>query len=112
MEALEAAAEGRFDAAVERSKRLYDSGFRDPEGLLLGALLMARGGAHDDALDFIERVTEAGFIPPIREMPWFASLAGNERFEALMARAEDGRVRAARAFRDAGGEKLLGVKGE
>ncbi len=109
---MEAAAQGRFDAAVEHSKRLYDSGFRDPEGLLLGALLMARGGAQDAALDLIERVTDGGFIPPIREMPWFASLAGNERFEALMIRAEEGRARAARAFRDAGGETLLGVKVE
>jgi hypothetical protein len=45
-------------------------------------------------------------------MPWFASLAGNERFERLMVRAEEGRTRAARAFRDAGGEKLLGVKAD
>jgi non-specific serine/threonine protein kinase len=109
---LEAAAQGRFGAAVEHATRLYETGFRDPEGLLLGALLMARGGAHDAALDILEHVTEGGFIPPIRDMPWFASLAGNERFERLMVRAEEGRTRAARAFRDAGGEKLLGVKAD
>jgi tetratricopeptide (TPR) repeat protein len=107
--AMEAAAEGRFDGALEASRRVNDAGFRDPEGLLLGALMMARAGAHGDTLDIIERVIEAGYIPPMRALPWFASLAGNERFEQLMVRAREGRRHAAAAFREAGGESLLGV---
>jgi serine/threonine protein kinase/tetratricopeptide (TPR) repeat protein len=107
--AIEAAAAGRFDQAVEHTRQIHALGFRDPEGLLMGALLMARAGAHDDALDTIERVIEARFIPPMRALPWFASLTGHERFERLMAKAEDGRRRAAAAFRAAGGESLLGV---
>jgi TolB-like protein len=109
VEAMAAAAEQRFGPAVDRIRQLQGSGFSDPEGLLLGALLMARGGAHDDALHVLERVIEAGFIPPVDRLPWFASLAADERFERLMARASEGRLRAARAFREAGGDRLLAL---
>ncbi len=107
--AIQAAAAGRFDAAVEHYRQIVAAGFRDPEGLLLGALIIARAGVHGEALDAIERVIGAGFIPSMRDLPWFRSLAGNERFEALMAKAAEGRRRAAAAFREAGGETLLGV---
>ena len=107
--AIQAAAAGRFDAAVDCSRQIVAAGFRDPEGLVLGALVMARAGVHDEALDTIQRVTDAGFIPPMRALPWFSSLAGNPRFEQLMAKAEEGRRRAAAAFREAGGVTLLGV---
>jgi TolB-like protein len=109
--AMEALAQGRHDAAVEAAKRVHDAGFQDPEGLCLGALILTRAGAADDARDTIERVIEARFMcPQMRAMPWFSSLAGNARFERLMARAEEGRRHAAGAFTDAGGESLLGIR--
>jgi hypothetical protein len=108
---MEAVARGQYDAAVENAKGLRRSGFSDPEGLSLAALIMARAGAHDDALDTIEAVIGMGFTcPQMRAMPWFSSLAGHERFERLMATAEEGRRHAAAAFRAAGGEALLGVE--
>jgi len=107
---MEAVARGHFGVAVEKAKSLRDSGFSDPEGLCLAALIMARAGAHDDALDTIEAVIQMGFTcPQMRGLPWFSSLAGHERFERLMAAAEEGRRHAAAAFRAAGGEALLGV---
>jgi TolB-like protein len=107
---MEASARGDFDAAVEKARSLRRSGFSDPEGLCLAALIMARAGAHDDALDTIDAVIQKGFTcPQMRALPWFSSLAGNERFERLMATAEEGRRHAAAAFRAAGGEALLGV---
>jgi non-specific serine/threonine protein kinase len=112
VDGMTAAAEGRFDVAVDRVKQLRASEFRDPEGLLIGALLMARGGALDDALDVIEEVVNAGYVPPIERLPWFASLAGEARFQRLMASADERRERAARAFREAGGEQLLAVSAD
>ena len=109
--AMEAVAQGRYDVAVEKARGVYESGFRDPEGLCLGAVVMARAGAHDDALDTLETIIEIGFTcPQMRRLPWLAPLAGNERFERLMAKAEEGRRHAAAAFASAGGESLLGVR--
>lgn len=41
--------------------------------------------------------------------PQFDALRGRADFEALVADAEAGRARALGAFRDAGGERLLGL---
>ena len=106
--AIEAAADGRFADAAAAAGRVFAMGFRDPEGLFICARFMTRGGAHQAALDVIEQSIESGFFcPQMRRQPWLAPLHGSERFESLMARAEEGRRRAAAAFRDAGGERLL-----
>jgi tetratricopeptide (TPR) repeat protein len=53
---------------------------------------------------------DAGYTcPQLRDQPWFAPLAGDERFERLIASAEAARQRALDAFEAAGGRRLLGM---
>jgi TolB-like protein len=107
VDALSASAHGRFEDALRHARGLFESGFRDPEGLVMGALVMTRAGALDEALDLIEHTVGVGFVPPLQAQPWFGALAGHPRYDALMARAEERRREAAAAFREAGGESLL-----
>jgi len=48
-------------------------------------------------------------VPTLKKARAFDSLRGTATFEALRAEAEAGRDRALAAFREAGGERLLGV---
>lgn len=108
---MEAVVARRYSDAADAARQIVAMGFRDPEGLLMCALFLARAGADDEAMDVVGRCIDAGFTcPQIREQPWMAPLAGHERFEQLIARAEEGRQRAAAAFRDAGGSKLLNLR--
>ncbi len=47
--------------------------------------------------------------PTLTHWPQFDRLRGEPRFQALLASAEAGRARALAAFREAGGERLLGA---
>jgi hypothetical protein len=86
------------------------SAFRDPEGLSLVALVLSRAGLRNEALDQLELAVDAGYTcPQLRDQPWFGPLAGDERFEWLMASAEAARQRALDAFEAAGGRRLLGM---
>jgi eukaryotic-like serine/threonine-protein kinase len=110
-DAANAAIDRRTQVILERLAKIRAMGFRDPEGLFLGVLLLAHGGAPDEALQELERVVDGGFmVPQMRQQPWIRSLHGDERFERLMARADAGRRQAAERFAAAGGDRLLGVR--
>jgi hypothetical protein len=47
--------------------------------------------------------------PTLAGQPQFDALRGDTAFQALLADAEEGRRNALAAFREAGGERLLGV---
>ena len=102
--------DGRASEIKTELDRLRRSGFRDPEGLLWGTLLLARAGEHDDALSLLEEVVEGGLVcTEIQARPLLAPLRGLERFEELMRRAAAARDRTADAFRAADGYRLLGM---
>ena len=89
---------------------MRQTGFHDPEGLAYFVLLLARAGAHEDALTLLEEIVEQGYsCPDIRSQPWVRPLHGSKRFESAMARAERARDRAAAVFREANGHRLLGM---
>ena len=87
------------------------SGFSDPEGLYFAAREAARVGLADVALDVLDRVVAGGFFVPdaFAADPWMDSVRDRPRFVAAVARAEEGRRRAAALYREHGGEALLGV---
>jgi hypothetical protein len=96
--------EGAFRAAVDR-------GLRDPEHTFYFARALSMADLGSLALETMERVVDRGFYcgRSLREDPWFESLRAEGGFDALLTRADEGRAAAAAAYREAGGEELLGV---
>jgi tetratricopeptide (TPR) repeat protein len=84
--------------------------FEDPEAIFQEGWLLCDVGEHALGLQYLERALAGGYFvsPTLRERPQFARLRGTAEFDALIADAEAGRQRALAAFREAGGERLLG----
>jgi serine/threonine protein kinase/tetratricopeptide (TPR) repeat protein len=83
----------------------------DPESVFHIARTYARLGAVQPALAQFDRAVDMGFLVPqwFARDPWLEPLADQPRFRAALARAERRHADAARKFRDAGGERLLGL---
>jgi hypothetical protein len=58
----------------------------------------------------LQRAVAKGYFvaPTLSSLPHFDALRDDPAFQALLADAEAGRQRALLAFREAGGERLLG----
>jgi len=82
----------------------------DPEGEFFMARAAAHVGEIDRALTMLDHVVGRGFScsPILRADPWLAPLRTDARFLEVLARADDRSAEAAAAFRQAGGERLLG----
>jgi TolB-like protein/predicted Ser/Thr protein kinase len=82
----------------------------DPEAFFTYATLQAHFGDHERALARLAIAVERGFSVPeaLRRHPWLAALQGAAGFGGLVDRAESDREQALAAYREAGGEKLLG----
>lgn len=106
-----AAMEGRRDDCVRQMHAIVEGGFHDPEGLLLGVRALAYLGEIDTAMVQLERVVMGGFHCPtaLTRDPWLDSLRARSDFVGLVHEAEAGHARAARAYLDAGGERILGA---
>ena len=83
----------------------------DPESVYFIARTYARLGAADAALAQFERAVDMGFLcdATFARDPWLEPLRGEARFVDALARARRRHDEAARKFRDAGGERLLGL---
>ena len=82
----------------------------DPEAIFQEGWLLCDVGEHERGLPQLERAVAAGYFPAptLAHRPHFDALRGDRAFQALCAEADAGRQEALRAFREAGGEKLLG----
>lgn len=98
-------------SCVQGLTAMFETHFRDPEGLYMAVRCLARVEEKDLAIDTFRRVIEGGFTIPqgFTRDPWLDPIRGDARFVDLMRRAEEGRRESARVFREAGGERLLGV---
>jgi eukaryotic-like serine/threonine-protein kinase len=83
----------------------------DPEAIFQEGWMSCDVGQHARGLADLERAVAKGYFvaPTLTRWPQFDALRGEPRFQALLASAEAGRARALQAFRDAGGERLLGA---
>ena len=107
--AMRAAAQGQRDETVAAIDRA--SGFRDLEGLFYLARLSAHVGEVEGALALFDRVVAGGFscFPSFARDSWLDGLRGQAEFRRLLNLAETRHREAVVAFRDAGGERVLGV---
>jgi hypothetical protein len=82
----------------------------DPEAVFLQGWLFCDAGAHDTGVAHLQRAAAKGYFPvaTLARSPQFDALRNDPTFRAVQAAAEIGRQRSLTAFRDAGGERLLG----
>ncbi len=111
-EAHLAAVEGRGEDADRLLRDIYERGVRDPDMLFFFARVLSRAGVIELALDIVEAMVDRGWYSTeaLERDSWLEPLRSEARFQAALERAHEGRRQAAIAFREAGGEKLLGVK--
>jgi eukaryotic-like serine/threonine-protein kinase len=82
----------------------------DPEAIFQEGWLLCDVGEHQRGLAFLRRAVEKGYFvaPTLTGSRHFDALRGDPGFQEVLALAEAGRARALAAFREAGGERLLG----
>jgi hypothetical protein len=83
----------------------------DPEAIFQEGWLLCDIGEHEVGLAHLQRAVAKGYVvaPTLSGRPQFDALRTNAAFRDLLKEAETGRQRALDAFREAGGERLLGV---
>jgi eukaryotic-like serine/threonine-protein kinase len=94
-------------AAAEAAVAVYD----DPEALFLFGWFLATLGDRERTLDVLERSLGGGFLvsPTLMRQGQFDFLRAEPAFRDLVHRTESRRTLAQAAFREAGGEGLLGL---
>ena len=82
----------------------------DPEAIFQEGWLLCDVGEHEAGLDLLRRAVAKGYFvsPTLSGRPQFDALRSGAAFRALLDEAETGRQRALAAFRQAGGEPLIG----
>jgi eukaryotic-like serine/threonine-protein kinase len=82
----------------------------DPEFVFRVGWLLCDVGEHEQGLLYLRRaLTKAYFVAPtLSASPSFDPVRSDPRFQTILAEAEVGRQQALAAFREAGGERLLG----
>lgn len=82
----------------------------DPEALFQIGTLLCDVGEFEHGLPYIQQAVAKGyFVAPTLELrTQFDAVRDQPSFQAMLATAQEGRTRSLAAFRDAGGERLLG----
>jgi eukaryotic-like serine/threonine-protein kinase len=82
----------------------------DPEAIFQEGRFLCDVGEHQKGLELVRRAVTKGYwvAPTLERSPEFEALRGNLEFDAVLVEAAAGRERAAAAFKEAGGERLLG----
>jgi len=84
----------------------------DPEAIFLQGWLLCEVGAHEAGVEHVQRAVAKGYFaaPTLAQSRHFDAVRSDPTFSAALAEAEAGRERALAAFREAGGERLLGQR--
>ena len=82
----------------------------DPEAIFQEGWMFCDVGDYPRGLDFLRRAVAKGYfvVPTLSGSPQFHALRSDAAFQAILADAKAGRDRALAAFREGGGERLLG----
>lgn len=106
---LRALLEGDRQRSLTEINRVVGT-LRDAEALYYLVRQMARLGETDRACAQLERVVAMGFFcaPALATDPWLDPLRSDPRFALVLEQAEARHQRALRAYREAGGDQLLG----
>ncbi len=82
----------------------------DPEAIFQEGMLLCDLGEYARGLDIIRHAVGKGYFPAftLSAARQFDALRDDPGFKKVLAEAEQGRARALAAFREAGGERLLG----
>lgn len=83
----------------------------DPEALFQEGWLLCDVGDHDTGLEFVHRAIEKHYwlVDTLANSRQFDPLRSHPVFQALIAKAQQGRDQAHAMYRQAGGHQLLGV---
>jgi len=83
----------------------------DPEAIFQEGWLLCDVGEHEQGIFHLRRGVAKGYyvVPTLAKAPAFDDIRGSEAFQKLLADAEAGRDKAQAAFREGGGERLLGA---
>ena len=83
----------------------------DPEAMFQQGWLLCDVGETEPGMECLRRSVARGYsvAPTLAGSPTFDALRGEPGFQSLLAEAEAGRGEALVAFRDAGGERMLGL---
>ena len=84
----------------------------DPEAIFQEGRFFCDVGEHQLGLDLLRRAISKGYWPlaTLQASPEFGSVRDNAAFQRLIADAAAARDGALKAFREAGGERLLGLR--
>ena len=113
LEGLAAGLEGRDEEGRQAiGELLAFPAFSDPEGLYYWAHALARLRDTDGSLNLLERAVNSGFhcTRAFETTPQLDPLRTSPRFGQIVARARAAQAIAARAFADADGYRLLGLR--
>jgi tetratricopeptide (TPR) repeat protein len=82
----------------------------DPEAIFQEGWMLCDVGEHERGLGYLQRAVDKGYFAArtLSGRRQFDALRGNPAFRRLLEQAEAGRERALAAFREAGGERLIG----
>jgi eukaryotic-like serine/threonine-protein kinase len=82
----------------------------DPEAMFQQGWLLCDVGEDEAGLGYLRRAVAKGYFvaPTLSDRQQFDALRSHPAFRALLEEAEAGRQRALAAFREAGGERLIG----
>jgi DNA-binding winged helix-turn-helix (wHTH) protein/tetratricopeptide (TPR) repeat protein len=97
--------------SIAAVNRIIASDFTDPEGLFYLSRHLAHLNETRPALDLFERVVKGGYFcfPAMAADPWLDSLRNEPAFTRILHQAETQHRDAVAAFKQLGGERILGV---
>jgi hypothetical protein len=82
----------------------------DPEGIFQEGWLLCDVGEFETGIEYLRRAVAKGYFvePTLSSWPQFDRLRNVPAFREMLEEAEAGRQRALAAFREAGGDRLIG----